>query len=227
MNGVHDMGGMQDFGPVVPESEEPVFHADWERRIFALTMAMGAWGRWNLDTTRFVRESMPPVEYLASSYYERWLYGLEHLLVERGFLDPEDLARVLEASETAPEPAPPVSIRDGALRPDQVGPMLSNPRFARRDDAVEPKFKVGDAVVARTINPLGHTRLPRYVRGRRGEVVSDYGVFVFPDAHAHGQGSQPQHVYSVRFNARELWGPQAQPRDSVYVDLWDDYLDPA
>jgi len=221
MNGVHDMGGMHGFGPVVAERDEPVFHTPWERRAFALTMAMGAWRRWNLDMSRYARERMPPAEYLAASYYERWLWGLGTLLVEHDFVTPEELhhRRGLPAAAAAP--------LSGALTADGVPRLLRNRRAARLPDPVPPKFKPGDRVAARNVHPTGHTRLPRYVRGHRGVIDRDHGVFVFADSHAAGLGPKPQHVYSVRFTGRELWGPAAPANDAVYVDLWDDHLDPA
>jgi len=221
MNGVHDMGGTHGFGPVEPEVNEPVFHQEWERRAFALTLAMGAWRRWNIDMGRFSRERMPPVEYLAASYYERWLWGLETLLVEQGFVTREELARPADRPPAGARPRPEALTAAGVPR------MLRNRRAARLDDPVPPKFEAGDRVVARNVNPVGHTRLPRYVRGRRGVIDRDHGVFIFPDTHAAGLGQKPQHVYSVRFAARELWGPAAPAHDAVYADLWDDYLDPA
>ena len=223
MNGAHDLGGMHGFGPVVAEPDEPVFHAEWERRAFALTLAMGAWRRWNLDMSRSAREQMPPAEYLATSYYEHWLFGLERLLGETGLLTAEELARVARGEVAAGGGA----VREGALRPDGVERMLRNRRAARLDEPVEPRFRVGQAVLARNVHPRGHTRIPRYVRGRRGVIDRDHGVFIFPDTHAAGAGTRAQHVYSVRFAARELWGPDARAADSVYVDLWDDYLEAA
>jgi nitrile hydratase len=227
MNGAHDLGGMHGFGPVVAEPNEPVFHADWERRIFALTLAMGFWGRWNLDMSRYARERMPPAEYLSTTYYEHWLFGLELLLEQTGLVASDELARVRHAPQTVPAPARPINVQEGALRREDVARALRHRRGARLEDPIAPRFKAGEAVVARNIHPVGHTRLPRYVRGRRGIVQRDHGVFSFPDAHAAGEGTRPQHVYSVRFEARELWGPAASPRDRVYVDLWDDYLEPA
>ena len=225
MNGAHDLGGMHGFGPVVLEPDEPVFHADWERRTFALNVAMGGWRRWNLDMSRHAREQIPPAEYLATSYYEHWLWGLERLLERHGFLPRAEIdRRVRQGIGEAPgavEPQP------GALRREDVPRILRNRRAARLDDPVPPKFKAGDGVVARNAHPAGHTRLPRYVRGRRGVIDRDHGVFTFPDTHAAGLGRKPQHVYSVRFDGRELWGPDGHARDAVYVDLWDDYLDPA
>jgi nitrile hydratase len=226
VNGAHDLGGMHGFGPVVLEPDEPVFHAEWERRAFALTLAMGGWGRWNLDMSRHARERMPPAEYLATSYYEHWLWGLERLLERHGFLVRAEIDRRAREGAERPRSAA-VDPRAGALRPADVPRLLRNRRAARLDDPVPPKFKAGDAVTARNLNPTGHTRLPRYVRGRRGVVDRDHGVFIFPDTHAAGAGRKPQHVYSVAFPARELWGPDARANDAVYVDLWDDYLDPA
>jgi nitrile hydratase len=218
MNGVHDMGGMHGFGPVVPEPNEPVFHADWERRVFGLLLALGAWHRWNLDMSRFVKEQMPPAEYLASSYYEKHLYGLERLLIEKGVVTSGEMQHgASERRELLP----------GALRPENVTRALMSRRgTARLEDPVEPRFQVGQQVRARNCNPVGHTRLPRYVRGRHGTIDRDHGVFIFPDTHAVNGDTAPQHVYSVRFSAQELWGPEARAHESVYVDLWDDYLDP-
>ena len=216
---------MHGFGRVEPEPETPVFHTDWERRAFGLTLAMGAWRRWNIDMSRWEREQMPPAEYLATTYYEHWLFGLERLLRKHGFVDDTELARVARG-ELTPSSGSPV-LQDGALRRENVSRMLRNPRASRLDDAVPAKFQVGQAVVARNLHPTGHTRVPRYVRGRRGEVAIDHGVFIFPDTHATGEGKKPQHVYAVRFAAQELWGPSAPAHDSVYVDLWDDYLEAA
>jgi nitrile hydratase subunit beta len=226
MNGAHDLGGMHGFGPVVAEPDEPVFHAAWERRMFGLTLAMAAWGRWNLDMSRSMREQMQPAEYLATSYYEHWLFGLERLLIDKGVLAPDELARA-QRGEPADVPSVP-AVQDGALRPGGVPRLQTRLRGARVDDPVPPTFQVGQWVRARNMHPTGHTRVPRYVRGRRGVVTIDHGVFIFPDTHAAGAGQKPQHVYSVRFAAQELWGPaDASPRDSVHVDLWDDYLEAA
>jgi nitrile hydratase len=224
VNGIHDLGGMHGFGPVEPEPDEPVFHREWEARVFALTVAAGALGRWNLDRSRFAREQMPAAEYLATGYYEHWLFGLENLLDRSGLARRSEIeARLLDPrSPCAPHP-------DAGRRLEAAGVQaaLRNPRGAKDDAQVPPRFKAGEAVRALNLNPEGHTRLPRYCRGRRGTIAVDQGVWVFPDTHAAGLGRKPQHVYSVRFAARELWGPEAPPNDSVHVDLWDDYLEPA
>ena len=218
MNGVHDMGGMHGMGPVVIEKNEPVFHAAWEARVYALQRASSFHARWNTDMSRFSRERMPPAAYLAATYYERWLFGLQTLLVEQGLVTAQELATghaATKAGETA------------ALRESEVASRMRGRSSARVAVDVPPKFKPGDAVVARRVNPVGHTRLPRYVRGRRGMIHIDHGVFTFPDTNAMSRDPKPQHCYNVRFAARELWGPQAPARDSVYLDLFDDYLDAA
>jgi nitrile hydratase len=223
MNGAHDLGGMHGFGPVDIEPNEPVFHREWERRAFAITMAAGFLGKWNIDQGRFAREQMPPAEYLATSYYEHWLFGLQKLLNDRGLVSHTEVA----AREKDPaSPAAPVT---GArvLAARDVETALRKSRTSKADEDVAPRYKVGDRVRTRNINPLGHTRLPRYARGKRGVVTLDHGVWVFPDSSGNGLGRNPQHCYSVRFEARELWGDDAPPRDSVYIDLWDDHLVPA
>jgi nitrile hydratase len=220
MNGIHDMGGMQDMGPIEYEKGEPVFHAPWESRVFAMLLATGAWRKWNLDAFRHTREVLPPQDYLGMSYYEQWLSGISDLLVRKGLLTAAELESGVPAPGTAKATPP--------LTPDKVNPAALSIRIrAQRDEPVSPRFKVGQQVRARNLNPVGHTRLPRYARGKIGTVDGDHGVFVFPDTRAHFLGDKPQHVYSVRFAARELWGGQAAERDCVYLDMWDDYLDPA
>ena len=218
MNGVHDMGGMHGMGPFEIEKDEPVFHSRWEARTYAITVAAGFHRKWNIDMSRYSRERMPPARYLAASYYERWLFGLEKLLVEQGLLTAKEL-------ETGRAGAKSVGTR--ALGAPEVAAFLRDRLKARLDDNVPPKFKPGDRVVARNIHPVGHTRLPRYARGRRGVIDHDHGVFTFADTNAMSRDKKPQHLYCVRFAARELWGPAASARDSVYVLLWDDHLDPA
>jgi nitrile hydratase len=218
MNGVHDMGGMHGMGPVEIEKNEPVFHAQWEARAFALTVAAAAHRRWNIDMSRHSRERMPPAAYLAATYYEKWLHGLQTLLVEKGLVTRNELeSGRAEAKGDATR----------TLRAEGVADFLRVRIRARLEDKVAPKFKAGDRVLARNIHPAGHTRLPRYARGRRGVVDRDHGVFVFPDTSAMSGDRKPQHLYSVRFAARELWGPDASARDSVILNLWDDHLDPA
>ena len=229
MNGVHDMGGMHGMGPIEREPDEPVFHHPWEARVLAITLATGSLGRWNIDMSRHAREQMPAADYLAASYYERWLSGLELLLRKHGLVAPGEV----EARARDPRPArPPAEPPPGArvLRAAGVAPLLARPGNAYAgpgEDTAPPRFAPGDRVRARNVHPIGHTRLPRYARGRAGAIDRDHGLWVFAAAAAAGLGKQPQRVYSVRFTAQALWGPDADPRDAVYIDLWDDYLEPA
>jgi nitrile hydratase beta subunit len=219
LNGVHDMGGMHGMGPVEYEQNEPVFHAPWEGRAFALNQAAGAWRKWNVDAWRHKIESLPPAAYLRMSYYEKWFAAVRELLVDSGLVTREEVE--------SGKPAPRSSKATPPLTADKVPSMRRSGALSMRDVAVTPRFHAGQHVVTRNINPTGHTRLPRYARNKQGTVERDHGVYVFPDTTAHGLGEKPQHVYSVRFTARELWGEQASPRDSVNIDLWDDYLEPA
>lgn len=218
MNSVHDIGGMHGFGPMVIEDNEPVFHAYWHGRVFALRMACAFHRKWNADMGRYARERMPPAEFLAATYYERGLYGLETLLVESGLVGAEELAT---GQATTPSKDSPT------LAPGDIPKIVRSRRHQRLEDDVPPRFKVGDCVMAKNINPIGHTRLPRYARGRRGVIDRDHGVFVFADSNAMTRDKKPQHLYSVRFAASELWGHGVSAIDSAYLDLWDDHLEPA
>jgi len=220
MNGAHDMGGMQGMGLVDAEVDEPVFHAEWERRMLAIFLAMAAWRRWNIDMARFARENVPAVDYLSRSYYENWLHGAESLLLEKGFISREEIEAARAGGHAE-------KIADPPLTADMVSPVTARGSSARVDVDVAPKFRIGESVRVINRHPRGHTRAPRYVRGHAGEIVRDHGIFVFPDTHAVDGTQKPQHVYAVRFAAAELWGDEVSQRDSVMVDLWDDYLEPA
>jgi nitrile hydratase len=211
------MGGQHGHGPIAPEADEPPFHAPWEARALALTLAAGAWGRWNIDVSRHARERIAAAEYLRMSYYEKWITGLEELLVTTGLVSAEELASGRPAAGAAKATPP--------LTAEVVPQMLARGGSYRRETATAPRFAVGDAVSARDLNPVGHTRLPRYVRGRRGVVAGCHGAHVFPDSHAHGLGQEPRHLYQVRFEATELWG-QGGFAGAVHLDLWEPYLDP-
>ena len=219
MNGIHDMGGMQGMGPVEAEKNEPVFHARWEARVFALNRAVGAWGEWNIDASRHQKELIPPADYLRISYYEKFLVGMIELLVKSGLVTRAEIdsGKPARGSEKA---TPPLTV-------DKVSALVAAGVPTNRNTPATPTFRVGQQVRARNLNPTGHTRLPRYARGKLGRVEHDHGVFVFPDTNAHFLGERAQHLYSVRFPARELWGGQAAEQDAVYVDLWDDHLEPA
>ncbi len=218
MNGIHDMGGMHGMGPIEHEKDEPVFHARWEGRVFALRRAMGAWRKWNIDTTRHEVELVPPANYLRMSYYERQLVAFIEMMVKRGL--------ITRAEVETDKPAADAAKATPALTVEKALALVAKGVSTKRAVAVNARFKAGERVRTHNMHPVGHTRLPRYARGKTGTIERDHGVFVFPDSNAHFLGERPHHVYSVRFSARELWGEQAAPRDSVYLDLWDDYLEP-
>jgi nitrile hydratase len=217
MNGVHDMGGMHGMGPIHHEQNEPVFHARWEGRVFALDLAIDSRDKWTGDAERHQIEVIPPAEYLRMSYYEKWHSGLVELMVKSGLVTRAEIesGKAMGGSSRASQ----------VLTAAEVPTMIGSGAPASRNAPAAPRFRVGQRVRARNTHPVGHTRLPRYVRAKLGTIVRDHGVFVFPDTNARDLGEKPQHVYSVRFVARELWGEQASPHDSVYVNLWDDYLE--
>ena len=203
MNGVHDMGGMDGFGPIPIEQNEPVFHAEWEARMCAIFMSLLR----RLGGFRHAIERIPAPVYLASSYYERFVNAMVTFLVEKGQLTSEEsISRGLD----------PVALVQPA------GHFEGRLQTSARKKA---RFREGDRVVARNINPTGHTRLPRYVRGKRGVIHRDWGIYVFPDSTVHNADEHAQHVYSVAFEARELWGDSVPRRDTLRIDLWEDYLD--
>jgi len=219
MNGTHDMGGMHGHGPIAPETDEPFFHETWEARMFGLARARTPPPGFSIDRFRYLRETMPPVAYLAWSYYEHWYFATAQALLDAGMITMEEL-RTGRATSGRPK-------RNDAMRPADVDRISkAGGKYARTIDA-PPRFSVGQAVTARNLNPTGHTRLPRYARGKRGLVHRWHGAHVFADASARGDGECPQHLYSVMFTARELWGSDAAPADKVYLDLWESYLDPS
>lgn len=199
MNGVHDMGGMHGMGPINAESNEPVFHETWEARVYAMTRAIGAWRKWNIDTGRWYIERIAPVDYLRMSYYEKWHTRNVELLIKTNTVSREEVVTGVPAPNS-PKLSPP-------LLADRV-PMLALNRNipSSYEPGIQPRFKIGQHVRARNFHPTGHTRLPRYARGKAGVIDRDHGVYNFPDTNSDGRGPKRQHVYSVRFAARELWG---------------------
>jgi nitrile hydratase beta subunit len=222
MNGAHDLGGMHGFGPInpKPEEQEPVFHADWEKRVFGLNLAVGYLGKWNIDMSRHARERQHPVDYLRQTYYENWLAGLATLMIETGLVNANELASGKAEGPVAD------SIRKGVLKAEYVAKVFAKPKPVTMPIGTPPRFKTGDNVRAVNRNPVGHTREPRYVRGRLGVIHEHYGAHVFPDRNAEGT-KEGRHLYSVRFEAKSLWGENAAGRSAVYVDLWEEYLEPA
>lgn len=217
MNGPQDLGGLQGFGPVHPETDEPLFHAPWEARAMALTVALGASGTWNIDQSRFRRESLPPALYYASSYYEIWLGGLEGLLQDFGLASAQE---ILQGRSLGP-----VRAIGRVLKSEDVAAALrrGSPTTRPAPDARRPALAVGDEVATINAHPAHHTRLPRYVRGKRGRVIAQHGFHVFADSNAQGLGEDPQVLYTVEFDAHELWGADTTA-DSVCVDCFEPYL---
>jgi nitrile hydratase beta subunit len=213
MNGIHDMGGMQDMGPIRAEKDEPVFHAAWEKRAFALFLAVD-------ETNRYELELIPPAEYLRMSYYDRWLTSLPETLKKAGLVTSAEI----ESGKAVRGKVPGRHVLSVA----EAAAMIVPKSKASDPITVVPRFHLDQRVQARTINPLGHTRLPRYLRGKVGTIDRMCGVEPLWDKDTHGVrvDEKPQPVYSVRFTARELWGEQANQRDSIYVDLWEAYLEP-
>jgi nitrile hydratase len=214
VNGIHDMGGMHGFGAVEPETNEPVFHEEWEGRLFAIRGQLGRFG--NIDHRRSLIEQIAPARYLAASYYERWLDSTLPYCEQKRLISARERASIdrgvaeRDAQHARVEPAPPSPFKDYA-----------------RPVATAPLFAVGERVRARNLNPAGHTRLPRYARGKVGLVIAEHGGFVFPDTNALDDGENPSRLYTVRFAARELWGADAHPKDTVSLDLWEPYLERA
>jgi nitrile hydratase len=221
MNGVHDMGGMQGYGPVQREVNEPIFHEAWERQAMGLTVLMGGSGPWNIDQARSARESLPPSLYLSSSYYQIWIEALERLMLARGLVSAHEL-------HTGAMSAPALPVR--VIAADQVDAAMARGTSAERPVRAPARFEVGQRVRARQMHPTGHTRLPRYVRGHIGTVQAVRGVHVLPDRHtAHpptSEAEQGEWLYTVVFDARDLWGAQADPTVRVSVDAWEPYLEP-
>jgi nitrile hydratase beta subunit len=218
MNGIHDMGGMQGFGPVEPEPNEPVFHAEWEKRCLAINRALGYAKLWNIDMSRAKIETLPPHLYLTMSYYDKWLYRIELLLLERGLIDADEMA-----AGHSLRPGKPLNRKLAAA---DVPKALVRAPFARPAPA-PARFAVGDRVRTKNMHPSTHTRLPRYARGRTGTIECVRGCHVFPDTVAVGQGENPQWLYTVVFPARELWGDAADPKLTVSIEAWEPYLNPA
>jgi len=218
VNGVHDMGGMQCFGKVEPEPNEPPFHSDWEGRCLALNRAMSYARVWNIDRSRAAIEEMPPADYLRMSYYEKWALRLERLLLEHGLVSRDEIA-----AGHALQPGKPLPRK---LVAADVAKALTRGSYGRPTNT-QARFAVGNRVRTKNINPPTHTRLPRYARGRTGVIECVRGYHVFPDTVAIGKGEDPQWLYTVLFEGRELWGESADPTLKVSIEAWEPYLEPA
>jgi nitrile hydratase beta subunit len=212
-----DLGGRPGFGAVVPEPEEPLFHARWEPAALALTLAMGATGSWNIDMSRAARETLPG--YLQLSYYQIWLAALERLMAERGQLLPDEI----DAGRMLHPPVPVARVLAAA----DVPAALAKGSPTARNELAPPRFSLGQRVRMQAQAVPHHTRLPGYARGKCGVIARLHGCHVFADANAQGLGENPQHLYTVVFSGQELWGAEAAPGLSVSVDAWQPYLEPA
>jgi nitrile hydratase beta subunit len=212
-----DLGGSEGCGPVIPEPEDERFHAAWEPRALALTLAMGATGAWNIDMSRSARETLP--DYAQLDYYRIWLAALQRLLAERGLLHDDELA-----AGRALHPAPPLP---RLLRCDEVAAALARGAPTARETATPAQFALGQRVRTRAQAVDHHTRLPGYARGKVGVIERVHGAHVFADRHAQGQGEQPQWLYTVAFAGDELWGAAATSGLVVSIDAWEPYLEPA
>ena len=216
MNGVHDLGGMHGFGPIEREVDEPLFHADWEARVLGMYISCRNSGYFTIDAMRYGIERMAPADYLRAPYYERWLASLEYNLMHESLITSDELGARPDLLRRQPDYAP-------------RSPAVATPPQTERQESPPPsvsRFAVGDAVRTRNVHPAGHTRLPRYARGKQGIIERLHGAQTFPDTNAHGLGEQPQPLYTVRFTARELWGESAEPNQTVTLDLWESYLEP-
>lgn len=218
MNGPHDLGGQMGFGPVAPEIDEPLFHAEWEKRALGITLSCGAFGAWSIDESRHARECIAPAAYLSASYYEIWIRALEVLLARHGFATPKEIA--------AGAASGPGAVPKRVLKADMVARVLAKGGPCDRPVEVPPRFVVGQQVRTLNIHPAGHNRLPRYARAKTGTIEAVQGSYVFPDDNAHGNGENPQWVYTVVFDGRELWGREGDPALTVSIDAWESYLEP-
>jgi nitrile hydratase len=217
MDGVHDMGGMDGFGKVEREPNEPVFHHRWEGRVLAMSRAMGVFRAWSIDTSRYFIELLSPSVYFTSSYYEKWFLRNVRLLTERGLIDADEVAagRALRPAKSMKRDRFTLADVESVTRRGSYG----------RPAPAPARYKVGDRVRTKNIHPTTHTRLPRYARGHVGVVERLHGAHVFPDSAAAGKGEDPQWLYTVRFDAQELWGADADPKLKVSIEAFEPYLE--
>jgi len=216
MNGVHDMGGLECFGPIENGPDEK-FHHDWERQVLAITLAVGATGTWNLDQSRFSRESLDPSLYLSAGYYGIWLNALESLLLKHGLLSQAEL--------NSGKAEPTFKTVNRVLEACDVEATLNRGSPVNRPATTSALFSVGDQVRVINLHTPTHTRLPAYIRNHTGIVHKVHDPHVYPDTHALGKGENPQWLYNIQFNAKELWGEHRRQHDVVHVDCWEPYLE--
>lgn len=217
MDGPQDLGGKRNFGPINPERDEPIFHAEWEKKVLGLTIASNGLGHWSIDEGRLARESLSPQQYYGLSYYEIWYEGVTALLKRHGELTDAELA--------AGKALQPGLRTDRRVSGEAMPKVLASGGPSERPQTSEPLFSVGQKVRTKLAHPAGHTRLPNYARDKIGVIQAVRGTHVFPDSSAHGLGEQPQWLYTVEFDGAALWGPDAEPGLSNTIDAWESYLD--
>ena len=223
MDGIHDLGGMHGFGAIEREENEPPFHAEWEGRVFAMLLASGFVTKHGDDQMRKFIERTPPAEYLHSSYYELWFRSLKEIMKEVGAVTAEEI----ETGKMT-QPLPDTMSPGSQARAEGLEDICKLPgeRHVEETEGLPHRFNTGDKVRARASMSFGHTRLPRYVRGHVGEVISENGCYIFSDANAARTGIDPQMVYTVAFDAADLFGNEGRAGDTITIDAWDSYLEP-
>ncbi|SFH42609.1 nitrile hydratase [Priestia megaterium] len=221
MNGIHDVGGMDGLGKIIRVENEPIFHKEWERTAFGIMAGTVGQGLLNLDEFRHGIELMDPVDYLVSGYYAHWVATVEWNLVKKGVLDAQEVEKRAEVFLNSPNT--PIPTRENPELVAHLQQLITTGGSTKRELSTPAKFQIGDKVKTKNLNPLGHTRLPRYARGRYGIVHALNGAHVFPDTHAHGKGEKPEYLYTIRFEAQELWGEKKS--EMVNIDLWESYLE--
>jgi len=227
MDSIHDVGGRHGLGPIVPEANEPPFHAPWEGRMHGIAVTCQVSGVNATPEQRATIEKMPYWLYLVTSYYEKWLYAYERILAAKGIVTTEEIDRRVAKQAATPMPAHPKEPANPSDYAKKVRKIIFEGTPHDRPIERAPRFKVGDRVRAKTIHPTRHTRLPAFARGKLGEVEVYHGAHCHHEALAEGRGQIPEHLYAVKFLATELWGPDAEGKsDAVYVDLFEDYLEP-
>ncbi len=229
MNSMHDVGGSDGFGPIPIEPHEPVFHEDWEARMRAIDALVTRRGIYNVDETRHAIERINPVYYLGSSYYQIWLLRMEALLIEKGVLTKEELeGRMKELTPDPPvshlQPFRKLMSYTASAQRNRIIPGMSGSEC--KEGVKQPKYSRGDRVRVKVSSPLGHTRVPRYVRGREGIIEKLHGYYHIPDVRVETGIKVYQPVYLVCFRARDLWGEGASPKDKLYIEMYEDYIEP-
>jgi nitrile hydratase len=226
MDGIHDMGGMHGFGPLEFEVDESIFHDEWEGRVFAMNCAVLAALGMSLDAGRWGIEQLSPADYLGLPYFGRWFSAMCDSFVESGLFTEDQMASI-QRGEMLDIPDMVLESGDSAVRPRSGLDLAINGNPPQRPVEADPAFEIGDTVRCRNLHPATHTRMPRYVRGHSGVVIADRGGHVYPDSNALALGENSCRLYAVRFSAQELWGDTASGKDSVTLDLWEPYLEPA